>query len=141
MLNNYKGKRKYHFIYKTTNLINKKYYYGMHSTDNLDDGYLGGGNRLWKSIRKYGKENFKKEILEFCKNREELIQREKEVINLNELSKKDCMNLVIGGGVSWSLNATYKGHKAFRKKLKNDFLTVSFVISLILCLFIKTSFS
>jgi len=51
-----KNKIKYHFLYKTTNLINNKYYYGMHSTYKLDDGYLGSGNRLRYSIRKYGKE-------------------------------------------------------------------------------------
>ena len=53
-----KNKIKYHFLYKTTNLINNKYYYGMHSTYKLDDGYLGSGKRLRYSIRKYGKENF-----------------------------------------------------------------------------------
>ena len=33
---------KYHFLYKTTNLINNKYYYGMHSTNNLNDGWVKG---------------------------------------------------------------------------------------------------
>ena len=44
--------KKYHFIYKTTNLLSGKYYIGMHSTDNLDDGYLGSGYRLRLAIKK-----------------------------------------------------------------------------------------
>ncbi len=89
--------KKYHFIYKTTNILSGRYYIGMHSTDNLQDGYLGSGNRLRLAVRKHGKENFKREILEFCETREELKKREREVVTLDEISKEECMNLVIGG--------------------------------------------
>ena len=89
--------KKYHFIYKTTNILSGKYYYGMHSTDDLDDGYLGSGRRIRYSINKYGVENHKREIIEFCKNRKELALREKEIINLNEIAKEDCINLMVGG--------------------------------------------
>jgi hypothetical protein len=68
--------KKYHFIYKTTNLLSGKYYIGMHSTNNLADGYMGSGRRLRYSINKYGEENHKVEILEFVDNRAELIKRE-----------------------------------------------------------------
>jgi len=89
--------KKYHYIYKTTNIITGKYYYGMHSTDYLEDGYLGSGRRLRYSINKYGESNHKKEILEFFENRKNLIEREKEIVNLNEIAKEKCMNIVIGG--------------------------------------------
>ena len=79
--------KQFHFIYKTTNLLSGKYYIGMHSTDNLDDGYLGSGRRLRYSINKYGKENHHREILEYCKTREELKSRETEIVNLNEIAK------------------------------------------------------
>jgi len=69
----------------------------MHSTDNLNDGYYGSGKRLKYSINKYGKENHKVEVLEFLPDRKSLIEREKIVVNLNEVAKENCMNLRIGG--------------------------------------------
>ena len=89
--------KKYHFIYKTTNVLSGKYYIGMHSTDNLEDGYLGSGTRLRYSINKHGKENHKLDILEFCESRELLKEREEEIVSLNEIAKKDCINLKVGG--------------------------------------------
>lgn len=59
---NIKKNKKYFFIYKTTNLINGKYYIGMHATNNLEDDYLGSGTYLRRSVKKHGKESFKKEI-------------------------------------------------------------------------------
>ena len=88
----------YYYIYKTINVINGKYYIGMHSTDNLNDGYIGSGTRLKRSIMKYGKENFKTEILEFLPTKEELIKREKDIINEDVLNDPNSMNLQPGGG-------------------------------------------
>src|ERR1035441_3781374 len=89
--------KKWHYIYKTTNLVNSKFYIGMHSTDNLEDEYIGSGKYLWNSIRKHGRENFKIEFLEFFENRENLKAREKVLVNENLLKDPMCMNLVIGG--------------------------------------------
>lgn len=61
-------------IYLTTNLINGKKYIGKDINNNPK--YLGSGSILKKAIKKYGKENFKKEILECCSSKEELWQRE-----------------------------------------------------------------
>jgi len=89
--------KKYHYIYRTTNLINRKYYIGMHSTDDLNDEYMGSGTYLKRSINKYGKENFNFEIIEFLLNREFLKNREKEIVNEEQLKNELCMNLKIGG--------------------------------------------
>ena len=110
--------KKYHFIYKTTNLLSGKYYIGAHSTDDLEDGYLGSGNRLRRSIKKHGKENFVREILEFCKSREALYNREEEIVNLDEIAKKDCMNLAVGG--SGGSGPGLLGNKRFKELLKTD---------------------
>jgi hypothetical protein len=117
--------KQYHFIYKTTNLLNGKYYYGMHSTDNLDDGYLGSGKRLRYSLNKYGRENHNVEYLEFLSNRKSLIEREKEIINLNEIAKEDCMNLMVGGKGGFISEEQQRhrsicGGNATSLKLKND---------------------
>jgi len=98
--------KRFHFIYKTTNILTGRYYYGMHSTDDLDDGYLGSGKQLRYSMRKYGEKNHRRDILEFCKDRKELIQKERKIVDLSEIAKKDCMNLVIGGegGNGWNLS-------------------------------------
>jgi len=92
-----RNEKKYHFIYKTTNTVTGHYYYGLHSTDNLDDGYLGSGRRLRYSINKYSKDKHQREIIEFCSDRCSLKKRESELVDLNEVAKRDCMNLRVGG--------------------------------------------
>lgn len=62
----------YNYIYKITNLINGKIYIGKHSTDNLDDGYMGSGIHIKRSIKKYGIENFTKEYIAFCDTEDKL---------------------------------------------------------------------
>ena len=62
-------------IYKTTNLLNGRYYIGKDEKNNPD--YLGSGKILKLAINKNGRENFKKEILEVCQTRKILNDREK----------------------------------------------------------------
>ena len=69
-------KKKYHFVYKTTNLISGRFYIGRHTTKYPNGIYLGSGVALNDAINSYGRENFKKEIIEFCETKEELYIRE-----------------------------------------------------------------
>lgn len=94
---NIKENKKYHFTYKTTNLINNRYYLGMHSTNRIDDGYLGSGKRLYYELNKYGRDNFKFEILKQFSSREELVQAEINLITEQDLKNPNCLNLKSGG--------------------------------------------
>ena len=51
-------------VYKTTNLINGKIYIGKDKHNNPN--YLGSGKRLNQAIKKYGRDKFIKEIIEYC---------------------------------------------------------------------------
>lgn len=90
-------KRKFHYIYKTTCLVSNRYYIGMHSTDDLNDGYVGSGKRLRYSIRKHGLENHSVEIMEYHESRAKLAMRESELVNPDVLTDPLCMNLKLGG--------------------------------------------
>jgi group I intron endonuclease len=79
----------FNFIYITTNLINGKQYIGDHSCDNLekDKYYVGSGNILYEAIYKYGKKNFKREILEFFPTKQSAFDaQEKYIIEYNTLT-------------------------------------------------------
>lgn len=89
---------KYYF-YKTTNRINGKYYYGVHSsyTKSGEDSYLGSGTLLQKAIKKYGKDNFKKEILKEFDTLEEAYRWEEEHVTEVEVRDPNCYNVRLGG--------------------------------------------
>jgi len=65
-------------IYKTTNLKNGKYYIGKQKS--YTDSYFGSGTALKFAIKKYGKENFKKEILEFFPTKKEAFDDQEKYI-------------------------------------------------------------
>lgn len=56
-------------IYKTTNLINGTIYIGQ--TKRTTHSYIGSGYALKRAIKKYGKENFKRNNLQYCGNKQE----------------------------------------------------------------------
>jgi group I intron endonuclease len=89
-------------IYKTTNLVNGKFYIGQDLNNNPN--YLGSGLMLNNAIKKYGIENFKKEIIEVCNSKEELNEREKFWIKeLNSQNREKGYNISDGGsgGKTW----------------------------------------
>jgi hypothetical protein len=65
-----------YLVYRTTNILNGKYYIGSHATTKLNDGYLGSGILLKQSIKKHGKESFTREILAEFDTLQEMRQHE-----------------------------------------------------------------
>lgn len=76
----------YGYIYITTNLINNKKYIGKHKSEIFDTKYYGSGILLKKSIKKYGIENFKVEILDVANSKDELNKLE-----IAYIDKFDCV--------------------------------------------------
>ena len=106
---------KYHYIYKTTCLTTGKFYIGMHSTNDLNDGYMGSGKKLWQSINKHGLENHRCDILEQLPSRAALRAREAELVNEELLHDPMCMNLMLGGHGGWE-TANSKQTSDYRSK-------------------------
>lgn len=110
-----------HIIYKTTNLLNGRFYIGMHSTKNPDDGYLGSGKRLKAEVKKHGRENFKREILEILPTRNALEEREAQIVTKELRTDPLCLNLKNGGeggGKIWSEDHRRKLTASTKKMLK-----------------------
>jgi group I intron endonuclease len=87
----------FYYLYKITNLVNNKFYIGVHKTKNMNDDYMGSGKVIRQAIKKHGIENFKKEILEFFSDSKSMLKREKEIITEDFLLRTDVYNLRKGG--------------------------------------------
>lgn len=87
----------FYIIYKINNKINGKFYIGVHKTTDVNDDYYGSGHSIKAAIEKYGKENFKKEILHIFTNAKTAFKKEKEIVNENMLKNENCYNIKKGG--------------------------------------------
>ena len=76
-------KEKDFIVYKTTNILNGKIYVGKSIYNNPK--YLGSGSDYFQNtLNKYGRKNFKKEVLEHCKDFKHTCERERYwVLKLN----------------------------------------------------------
>jgi group I intron endonuclease len=93
----------YHFVYVTTNLINGKQYVGDHSTNDLNDGYLGSGKPLFNNAKKkYGKENFERKILEHFDTKQEAHNAQEEWINKLNTLQPNGYNISPTGGTRFN---------------------------------------
>ncbi len=89
--------KKQHLVYKTICIHTNEFYIGIHSTSNINDGYLGSGDVIKRKIKKYGKQSFIREILFIFNTRSEALLKESEIVTEELISDALCMNITIGG--------------------------------------------
>lgn len=87
-----------YYVYKITNLLNNRYYIGVHKTNNFKDDYMGSGILITKAIKKYGLENFLKEKLFEYETLDEALLKERELIDTTD---PRIYNLHFGGKGGW----------------------------------------
>lgn len=104
------SKRKFHIVYQTTNTVNNMIYVGAHSTDIIEDGYLGSGHRLTLAIEKYGVKSFTRSILHIFDTPEEMFLKEAEIVNIEFLKRPDVYNIVEGGFGGYNKGTTGLKH-------------------------------
>ena len=106
------GDKKYHYLYKTVIPTHGYYYYGIHSTDNLYDGYQGSGTYI-KRFKKQGY-HLITGIVEFYNSRKELLEAERQIVNERLVRDVKCLNLTTGGNYTPPKRGVTK---ATRKKI------------------------
>lgn len=113
------------YIYLTTNTINNKKYIGQRRAFKCspeDDDYLGSGTILQRALKLYGKENFTKEILEYCDSLDELNEAEKKWITYyNAVTSNEFYNIASGGlaGDTWT-GKSLEAKEEFREKIRES---------------------
>ena len=122
----------YGYIYKITNDINGKIYIGqkkckkenMTEYEMLNDGYFGSGIRITRAEEKYGLENFTKEIVCVCENKEDLDMMEKFCIMFAKTEyEDDCYNIAEGGGAGNPFEYKTDEEKAAFSKMRSELAT------------------
>jgi len=97
-------------IYKTTNLINGKIYIGKDKHN--DPNYYGSGKRFNDAVKCYGKENFKKDVIEYCTDYDHMSEREKYWIN-----ELDSLHI---NGKGYNLTEGGEGGDTFSYRTKEE---------------------
>ena len=97
----------YGFIYITTNMVNGMRYLGQKGFDRGGNWrtYLGSGKVFKKALKKYGAENFSRNIICLCFSEEELNKTEYDIsVFLNVVEDDNWYNLCYGGGAPKGLH-------------------------------------
>lgn len=110
-------------VYRIRNTIDNRYYLGVHKTENPQDEYLGSGIFIRRAIKKYGRQNFIKDILFCFDDKAVAYDKEKELL-CESLGDENCMNLS-EGGIGGSNFKGKKHTEETKQKLREKSLGVS----------------
>ena len=105
-------------IYKVTNLINQKIYIGK--TIKKNKNYLGSGNLIKLAVKRYGRKNFSRKILEECNSIEELNKQEKFWIEELNSNKRGVGYNITNGGEGGDVFTNNSNKEAIRIKLREN---------------------
>lgn len=114
----------YGFIYITTNMVNGMRYLGQKKFDEFNDWkhYLGSGTIIQHAIKKYGRENFSRNIVCLCSSLEELNKSEYDLsVFLNVVEDKNWYNIVYGGGATKGLRHTEETREQMSEQRKGKY--------------------
>lgn len=112
-----------YIVYRVTNKVNGKFYIGAHSTNNVNDGYFGSGKGILRALKKYKIENFTKDILFVFDNKEDMFDKEAEIVTKDFVKRKDNYNMVTGGDISPTYQHTDESRKRVSKQFKGKILS------------------
>ena len=116
----------FYILYKIINKINNKFYIGVHKTENIHDDYYGSGHKIKAAIKKYGIENFKKEILQVFTSSKEAFKAEKHIVTEALVKSNQCYNIKEGGRGGFDhirekgLHTSSKGRKIIHNLVTNQ---------------------
>lgn len=87
----------FYYLYQIQNTLNGKIYIGVHSTKDINNGYMGSGSIIKSEIKRYGRKYFTKTVLENFENKQDMYAREAEVVTKEFLLREDVYNKSLGG--------------------------------------------
>jgi hypothetical protein len=119
-------------VYLTENILNKKIYIGSDTKINGkgDPNYLGSGLLLLKAIEKYGKENFRKEILCSCYSLEDLKDKETFYIRKFSSNKREIGYNISDGYWGGNTLSEHPEIQSIKEKISNGSKKSSLSVSL-----------
>ena len=96
-----------HYVYKLTFVPdNRFYYYGKHSTKNLNDNYGGRGALVYRWKKKYGSQCFRREILSFWPSKDLALKEEHRIVGNLWTTDPFCLNQCPGGENNGTIDNT-----------------------------------